>query len=263
VRAHQQQKEYLEVPRLLVVQPDPLDPLDRFGEWLTEQGLAIRVVRPFAGEPVPTSLDEDALLVLGGDMSSLDDDGFAWLADIRSLLCRSVESSRPVLGICLGGQLLAQSFGGTVTVGDRGVEAGVVQVRWRPEARTDELFADLPTPFLAGSMHRDMVRTLPEGAVWLGHSDMYPHQAFRVGISAWGVQFHPEVSLSSYREWVAASPDAEPVAADRNRLGLADFERLEGEVVDVTRPLAERFAAIVHESAQQRPASVQGATTQI
>ncbi|MCW2742529.1 MAG: putative glutamine amidotransferase [Blastococcus sp.] len=249
------------MPRLLVVQPDPLGRLDRFADWLTEEGLEIRVVRPFVGERVPATLEEDALLVLGGHMSSLDDDGFAWLADIRRLLRASVDSSRPALGICLGGQLMAQAFGGTVTVGDRGVESGVVRVRWRPEARTDELFADLPTPFLAGSMHGDMVRTLPDGAVWLGHTDMYPHQAFRVATSAWGVQFHPEVSLSAFRSWVDATSGDDPEALDRNRRGLRDLERLDDEVVRATRPLAERFAAIVRESAQERPAPVPGAAT--
>jgi GMP synthase (glutamine-hydrolysing) len=101
-----------------------------------------------------------------------------------------------------------------------------------------------------------MVRSLPDGAVWLGHSDLYPHQAFRVGTSAWGVQFHPEVSLASYREWVAAAPETEPVTVRRHRQGLTDFMRLEEEVLSGARPIAERFAAIVRESAEQRAESV-------
>jgi GMP synthase (glutamine-hydrolysing) len=110
-------------------------------------------------------------------------------------------------------------------------------------------------------MHGDMVRALPPGAAWLASSDMYPHQAFRVGTSAWGVQFHPEVSLASYREWVSAYPGEEPDALDRKRRGLADFERLEDDVVSATRSLAGRFAMMVRETAGARRASTPHAAT--
>lgn len=229
-------------PRLLVVQPDPLDGPDRVGTWLAEEGAAVRVVRPFAGEALPATLEEDGLVVLGGSMSAWHDDAHPWLADIRRLLRHAVDLSRPVLGICLGGQLLAQAFDGTVTTGDPGLETGVVRVHWRPEAATDPLFADLPSPFLSGAMHGDSVRTLPEGAVWLGTSEPYPHQAFRIGDSAWGVQFHPEVSLATYRTWVSAHPGVEEVDRARLRRGTADFERLDSEVAAANRTLAVRFA---------------------
>lgn len=234
-------------PRLLVVQPDPLGELDRFSGWLSDAGLAVRVVRPFAGETLPDTLEEDGLIVLGGSMSAWHDDEYPWLADIRRLLRRAVDLSRPALGICLGGQLLAQTFGGSVSVGDPGLETGVVRIGWRPEALADPLFADLPSAFLAGAMHGDSVRTLPEAAVWLGSSDPYPHQAFRVGTCAWGVQFHPEVSLASYRTWVSAHPGDEPVDRARLRRGTADFERLDGEVATGNRVLATRFADLVRD----------------
>jgi GMP synthase (glutamine-hydrolysing) len=238
---------------LLVVQPDPEDPLDRFAGLLTDAGLAVRVVQPFARETLPDRLEEDGLLVLGGRMSVADDDEYPWLADIRRLLCQAVDLARPALGICLGGQLLAQTFGGTVTAGDRGLEAGVVRIGWRPEARADALFANLPTPFLAGAMHDDMVKTLPEIAVWLGHSDRYPHQVFRVGPCAWGVQFHPEVSLAGYREWVSARAGTDPVALRRMRHGAADFQRLDDDVVAGISVLARRFADLVRASSVGAP----------
>lgn len=233
-------------PRLLVVQPDPQDPLDRFAGLLTDARLAVRVVQPFAGEMLPDRLEEDGLLVLGGRMSAADDDEYPWLADIRRLLCHAVDLPRPALGICLGAQLLAQTFGGTVTAGDRGLETGVVRIRWRPEARADVLFANLPTPFLAGAMHDDMIKTLPEVAVWLGHSDMYPHHAFRVGPCTWGVQFHPEVSPAGYRQWVSARAETDPVTVRRMRSGAADFQRLDDDVVAGIAVLARRFADLVY-----------------
>jgi GMP synthase (glutamine-hydrolysing) len=232
-------------PRLLVVQPDPQDPLDRFAGLLTDAGLAVRVLQPFAKERLPDRLEEDGLLVLGGRMSVIDDDKYPWLADIRRLLRHAVELLRPALGICLGGQLLAQAFGGTVTAGDRGVEAGLVRVRWRVEAQADTLFANLPTPFLAGALHDDMVKTLPKMAVWLGHSDIYPHQAFRVGPYAWGLQFHPEVSVARYREWVSARGGTDPAAWLRMTRGAAEFQRLDDDVLVGISVLARRFANLV------------------
>jgi GMP synthase (glutamine-hydrolysing) len=233
---------------LLVVQPDPQDSLDRFAGLLADAGLAIRVVRPFAGEALPDRLNEGGLLVMGGRMSVADDDKFPWLADIRRLLRHAVDLSRPALGICLGGQLLAQTFGGTVTVGDRGFEAGVVRIRWRPEAQADALFANLPVPFLAGTLHDDMVKALPKEGVWLGHSGMYPYQAFRVGSCAWGVQFHPEVSLAGYREWVSSRAGADAAAQRKMRRGEADLQRLDGDVVAGISVLARRFADLARAS---------------
>ena len=239
--------------RLLVVQPDPLGPLDRWAGWLAESNLAVRVLRPFRGDRLPDALADDGLVVLGGDMSAMDDEEYPWLVDIRHLLRQAVELGRPALGICLGGQLLARTFGGTVVRGDRGVEAGAVRIRWRSEAATDPLFGGLPAPFVSAACHRDMIESLPATAVWLGDSEMYPHQAFRVGPLAWGVQFHPEASLAGYRHWLVAAAEASRTAElERLRRGLDDMERLDGEVAAGTAALARRFADLVRTTARQR-----------
>ncbi len=221
--------------------------LDRFGGWLADAGVSTDVVRPFAGDVVPERLEADGLLVMGGRMSAWDDGDHRWLADVRRLLRHGVHTARPTLGICLGGQLLAQAFGGTVTQGDQGVEAGAIWIRWRPESRSDALFSGLPAPYPVGSLHGDMVARLPDTAVLLGHSAMYRHQAFRLGPSAWGVQFHPELAFTTYRAWISGL--AATTGADvQERLlgGVEDFERLDEEVRVANRVLALRFADLLH-----------------
>jgi GMP synthase (glutamine-hydrolysing) len=232
---------------VLVIQPDPLTVLDRLGEWLADDEVSTEVVRPFAGDEVPEYLDADGLLVMGGRMSVWHDGDHPWLADVRRLFRHAVQAARPTLGICLGGQLLAQAFGGEVTTGDRGVEAGVIRVEWRPAARGDALFAGLPASFPVGSLHGDAVTRLPDAAVWLGRSALYRYQAFRLGQSAWGVQFHPELSAGTYRGWVSGLAATNDAARQERLVGaVADFEQFDEHVRVANRIVAGRFANLLH-----------------
>jgi len=85
-------------PRLLVVQPDPLGPISQLGRRFEEVGITMRVVRPYAGDSVAPTLDDDGLVVMGGDMSSLDDEAYPWLEDIRVLMRAAAELGKPTLG---------------------------------------------------------------------------------------------------------------------------------------------------------------------
>ena len=176
---------------VLVVQPDPVAPLFRAEAWLREEGVEWTTVRPFAGDRVPDRLELDGLVVLGGSMSSLDGALYPWLEDIRALQRAAAAQGKPSLGICLGAQLMAQAFGGATAKGDCGLEAGVAWVDWLPTASEDPVLSGLAGPFPTGTMHGDMVAVLPQDAVLLGTGPVYPHQAFRVGATSWGVQFHP------------------------------------------------------------------------
>ncbi|MFC0644451.1 type 1 glutamine amidotransferase [Cellulomonas phragmiteti] len=237
--------------RVTVVQSSPDVGLDRFAEWLT--GLDVRLVRADLGDalPGPTEVG-DGLVVLGGQMSAHDDDTAGWLRPLRDLLAVVSATDVPALGICLGAQLLAVARGGRVEVAaPPGREAGVVDVRWRPEAATDALVG--PLVELAGSsrtspqpsMHADAVVDLPRGAVWLASSSMYPFQAFRIG-SAWGVQFHPEAGVETIRTWADAHDDVDTAAVVAAMTERADAVEASG------RAVAQSFAHLVRERAARR-----------
>lgn len=230
--------------RLLVVQPDANGLLDNFERWFNDSGIDTETIRPYAGDAVPGDLaDHHAVLVLGGSMSSLDDHIHPWLEDIRELLRNAHRRQRPALGICLGAQLMAQAHRGRVAVGRSGTEGGLIAIHWRDAATDDPLFRGLPDPFLVGALHGDAIVELPPAARWLAWSDQYPHQAFRVGLRSWGVQFHPEVSVASMYRWIACMDHGE--GRDINQLSLSAeaFEREQPGVVERTALLAQRFAA--------------------
>jgi GMP synthase (glutamine-hydrolysing) len=221
---------------IVVIQHEPGCPLDRMGGWLG--GAAVDVVRPYTGDAVPRAA-EHGLIVLGGQVSAYDDEVAPWLPAVRDLLAASVAAAVPTLGICLGAQLLAVVCGGTVDVpAAAGRESGVIDVHWRPAAASDPLVSGLPGPYPGPSMHADAVSALPAGGVWLAASDRYPYQAFRLGDAAWGVQFHPEVSLATFRSWAEIHPEVDTEAV------VTEFKRYDEAVAQAGRQLTDRFVEL-------------------
>ncbi|QCB95444.1 type 1 glutamine amidotransferase [Cellulomonas shaoxiangyii] len=236
---------------MTVVQSSPDATLDRFADWLGE--VDVRLVRADLGDAIPGPTEVgDGLVVLGGHMSAHDDAVAPWLPGLRALLAVVSATDVPALGICLGAQLLAVARGGRVELAaPPGREAGVVDVRWRPEAEQDALLSGLaraagPRRSTAqASMHADAVVDLPRGAVWLASSSTYPFQAFRIG-SAWGVQFHPEASRETLRAWADGHVDVDTEAV------VAQADARADEVEAAGRALAESFAALVRTRAAVR-----------
>ncbi|MER7348218.1 type 1 glutamine amidotransferase [Streptomyces aurantiacus] len=171
------------------------------GGWLREADLRLEVVRAHLGEPLPDALGDRALLVLGGGFLPWDDERAPWLPAVRHLIGQALRQGTPMLGICLGAQLLAHVAGGTVMSRYGTPEFGSVPIRRRADARDDPLFGSLPTVTPAIERHVDAITELPPGALWLAESDRCPYQGFRVGKAAWGVQFHPEVAAARVRSW--------------------------------------------------------------
>jgi GMP synthase-like glutamine amidotransferase len=235
-------------PTVLAVQNIPRGGPHRVGDWLAGAGVELHTAHAYAGDPVPERPDgHAAVLVLGGGFMPDDDARAPWLRPTRALVTAALDQGLPVLGICLGGQLLAQIAGGSVAAESGTPEIGPTTLRLRAEAATDPLFHGLPAEVTAIERHVDAVTALPPGAHWLAESDGCPHQAFRVGERAWGVQFHPEISAARVAGW-----DAEVL---RSRHGVDHAELCRR--ADAAEPRAEpvwatvtgRFAELIHTTA--------------
>lgn len=234
---------------LLVLQPSVTDPLGPLGGWFTDAGAELVLVAPFAGDPVPTDLvGVDALVCLGGEMGAADDAEHPWLPAARALLGAAVRQRVPVLGICLGAQLLALACGGAVARMAQGPSAGVRLVAKRDAAAADPLLATLPfTPDVV-TFNSDEVTRLPAGATLLAVSPQCTNQAFRIGPSAWGLQFHIETTPELLRQWMAAEPEVTataPAAQRPDAPGSTELLELAHEdLAETWRPIAERFVQL-------------------
>lgn len=228
--------------KVLVVQNGPGGGPRRFGAWLEQQGLTLDVVHAYAGAPLPRRLGHAAILPLGGGPMPDDDVAMPWLAAVRELVAEALEREIPVFGVCQGGQLLAHVAGGRVTAAHGEPELGSTRITLRPEAAADPLFAGLPQHVTAVQRHVDAVTELPPGAAWLAESERCPHQAFRYGARAWGVQFHPEAGADRVRAWSDESIRAGGFDPARLR---TEADRDEPESAAVWRQVAHRFAQVV------------------
>jgi GMP synthase-like glutamine amidotransferase len=151
------------------------------------------------GDPLPGAADVDGLLVLGGEESAVAAAGDPKLGPELELLREAVALGRPVLGICLGGQLLASALGGRVRHVGRLVEWR--QLRRTEAALSDPLFAGLPDPLPALHFNED-VFDAPPGAVVLAEPAPSGTAAFRYGECAWGLQYHPDADAPVVERWI-------------------------------------------------------------
>jgi GMP synthase (glutamine-hydrolysing) len=232
--------------RALVITHTASESPGTLAEWLPAAGLELDVVEPWNGDPLPERVTEhDALVVMGGPQQAYDDGSAPWLRQTKELLRAATADALPVLGICLGGQLLAEATGGRVRQGEDGPELGARLVAKRDAAVDDPLFSDIPLSPVVVQWHWDAVVDLPPGAVLLAASPRYPHQAFRVGSRSYGLQFHIETPPDMVRGWAAA--DAHGVRAAGLDPDLVADKAVAAlpEVEEVWRPFAERFAAMV------------------
>lgn len=183
-------------PRILIVLHQETSSPGRVGHLLIEKGFDLDVRHPPLGDPLPATLDGHAgAVVFGGPMSANDSEEFVrreteWLAV-------PLTENRPLLGICLGAQMLVNHLGGRV----EGHGEGLVEIGWYGLRPTEEGTALMQWPEMVYQFHREGF-SLPRDATLLATADTYPNQAFRYRDNAWGIQFHAELTRLMMQRWV-------------------------------------------------------------
>jgi GMP synthase (glutamine-hydrolysing) len=212
----------------------------RIAAALARAGRVARPVRLDRGEPVPVGPQGlDGLVVLGGPMGVADTAAHPHLRAEMDLLADCVEAGVPVLGVCLGSQLLAAALGAGVRPSGS-LELGWLPVQHLPAAAGDPLLGPLPDPFTALHWHGDTL-DLPIGATPLARSERTELQAFRAGDTAYGLLFHLEAEPGQ----VAAMARAFP--ADVAAAGLEASDLVPGppEVATLADALLDRWVALL------------------
>lgn len=187
----------------------------RVGRLLRQLGYRVDERRPRFGDPLPQSVDGFAgAIYFGGSMSANDDDDYI-KAEI-DWIDRPLAAGKPFLGICLGAQMLARAFGRRVYRHPAGrVEIGYYPIRPTPCSQT---VCDSPFPRHVYHWHREGFE-LPDGADLLAEGNDFEVQAIRCGGTAFGFQFHPEVTYATICRWTGKDSDnlREPGACERAR----------------------------------------------
>ena len=210
----------------------------RYDEWALASGT--QAPRPLE--------DYDAVIVFGGSMHADQDDRHPWLRDENELIQGLLERRVPLLGVCLGVQLIAKAAGAAVYPVPDGPEIGWLPVELCAGAADDPVLGRLPRRFDAFGWHY-YTYDLPAAAEELARSARC-NQAYRLGEAAWGIQFHAEVTLETVRSWLDDKDDF-PLDLDRVALWAETQER-----IDEWNELGRRLCGAFIEVAERSPLRV-------
>ncbi|MBI4838142.1 MAG: type 1 glutamine amidotransferase [Nitrospirae bacterium] len=169
-----------------------------------------------AGERLPAPDAFDTLVMMGGPMSVNADNIYTYIKDEENLVRDFISKGKKVLGVCLGAQIMAKALGAKVYAGPQ-EEIGWYNTKFTENGLKDELFSSLLTPnskLLTVFHWHGETFDIPEGAVRLASSELYPNQAFRYGKNAYAFQFHIEVTRKMISDWLRAAPDFQKIKKD-------------------------------------------------
>ncbi len=191
---------------LYCLQHEPHEGPGAIVDWAESRRHRLTVIRPYLREPAPFLAPREGLLVMGGSMNVDQEAEYPWLADEKKCIAVAIDDGNPVLGICLGAQLIARALGAKVTR-NRHPEIG-----WFPIEKTAQagpLFDPLPSPLEVLHWHGDTF-DLPEGATHVAFSEACQNQAFLYREKVVGLQFHLEVTRHQTAQMIKAGGDIPP-----------------------------------------------------
>lgn len=225
--------------RLLVFQHVPHEGLGTIADSLATAGLGYRTLMTAQGRPsFPPVRSLSGLIVMGGPMGVYEADRYPFLMRERDYIRKVIDAKKPVLGICLGAQLVARALGARVYP-NREKEIGWYRVRLTPAGQKDPLMKGGPVSPWVFQWHGDTF-DLPRGARLLASSALCKNQAFRFGSNVYGLQYHLEVDKAMVLEWLSQPGAKKELSA----LGLGVHSKIKAEGArrfPTLRPVAHRF----------------------
>ncbi|MEN9215951.1 MAG: type 1 glutamine amidotransferase [Gloeomargarita sp. HHBFW_bins_162] len=193
--------------RVLVFAHSPDVTLGTFAEVLHQESIAYEYLKMWEGQAPRLGFENYShVVLLGGIMGAYEADKYEFLRREYDYLEQIFAQEMPVLGICLGAQMLAHFLGAKVAPGAHGQEIGWTPITRLEPALTDPVVSHVPAEMYFFQWHGDAF-ALPQGAAWLFTSTVYPQQGFRYGAQVWGLQFHPEVDEQIIQTWWRDAPE--------------------------------------------------------
>lgn len=177
--------------------------------WLANRSLEVNHIRLYRGDPLPDLSDVGFLLIMGGPMNIYEEDKYPWIIEEKSFIKNAIFAEIPILGICLGGQLIADVLGGIVT------KSIFPEYGWHTVTRNPDIYLNpdmeeniisrlFPERIDVFQWHQDTF-TIPSGAIPLYRSDFCFNQAFMYNNKVVGLQFHPEMDKDTIQEFLNLS----------------------------------------------------------
>ena len=192
--------------KVYVLQHHPVENLGTIAEALEGAALAWQYIRIHEGHPVPKEMKgAGGLIVMGGPMAVYQAEQYPFLRDEMQLIEQAVTEDLPVLGVCLGAQIVAAALGAKVARNPAGKEIGWYPVSLSDAAREDRLWSGVAPTITPFHWHGDIFE-VPAGAVSLASSEKTPCQGFRYGNCVYALQFHIEVTPESVAAMAAEWP---------------------------------------------------------
>ncbi len=186
--------------KVLIIKHIDIEGPGTLGDFLLKKRVGLKIINIDRGGKLPKNLRGiSSVISLGGPMNVYEEDKYPFLKTEEEFLKSAIEKDIPVLGICLGAQILAKALGAKIKKSPE-KEIGWSEVRLTKDAFKDSLFEGLGKELNVFQWHEDMFE-LPESSVLLAKSSPCPHQAFRFGKNSYGLQFHLEINEEMIDSW--------------------------------------------------------------